>query len=395
MKKLLYISLVSFVFFVSCKKQEWVLSYSDIECNNTLSSHPEAEQFQLLIEKFTQKGCVGISLLVDDPINGIWQGAAGFADIENNIGMSPCHLGESASITKTYIAVMIMQLVEQGLIELNDTLSGWIEGGILNKVPNGNEVTIQQLLQHRSGIPDVYELDFILDFFNQPLEVHTFDKLLTYLYDAAPLSEPGTTFYYSDGNFVLLSLILVKVYGSLNEAFVNQIFTPLMMDNAVLINDPLNPPVGLMVNYWDRYNNGLFENISDWELSLCAASSGNGTDVLATNLIDMNKFIRGMNDGTLIDNNSLNLMTTFNDIPIETRKQGFVAYGLGLGKVQLTDHIWYGHFGNHIGSGAIMLYNAEHDISIVVYENSGTFFNDDMKSIVFGELIVELEGILF
>ncbi|MEM7037993.1 MAG: hypothetical protein AAF570_13500, partial [Bacteroidota bacterium] len=77
------------------------------------------------------------------------------------------------------------------------------------------------------------------------------------------------------------------------------------------------------------------------------------------------------------------------------RSINYASFGLGIAIVQLSEHIWYGSLGNHVGSSAFILYNPAHDISIVATQNTGTFFNDPLKVVFFAELILAVEMEMF
>jgi D-alanyl-D-alanine carboxypeptidase len=332
--------------------------------------------------------------LVDDPVNGLWIGSSGYADIENNVKMTPCHFHHTASIYKTYITVIIMQLVQEGKIKLDDYLNKYISSGILNELPNGNKVTIKNLLQHRTGMPDIFEEDFILGFFNHPEKTYSIEELLKFVYKKKPLSEPGTEFYYSDADVALLSLVINKVEGDYEQSLKTRIFNPLNLTETLILNTPADAPLGLVDSYWDRYGDGKIENISDYQITL--TSGCKGVDGIVTTANDMKIFIKALGSGNLMADSLLDQMTTFLEVPESAKEQlGISGYGLGLMKVNVGQDTWYGHFGNHIGSGAIALYNPERKITLVVFENTGTFLSDKIKPLFFHHLVKDIEEIAY
>jgi hypothetical protein len=68
---------------------------------------------------------------------------------------------------------------------------------------------------------------------------------------------------------------------------------------------------------------------------------------------------------------------------------------MGLMRVNVSGEIWYGHFCNHVGSGAITLYNPAQKITLVAFENMGTFFSDSIKPVFYNQLIRDIEGIVY
>lgn len=377
--------------FVACQPKETFEPQPENTCAVNFDTHPKHQAYTELLARFSPGNFVGMTLLVDHPTDGTWIGSAGYADIEQEIPMNPCHLHFAASLNKTYISVIILQLEEEGKLGLDDQLANYIPAEILDKIPNGNEVTIRQLLQCRSGMPDAFEAKFLLDFLNNPTQQYTMEELMKFLYGVQPVDEPGGRHYYGDGNFILLSMIIEKLDGNLSQSFQTRIFQRLGANDSYLIETPGQLPSGVPASYWDRYGDGVLEEVSDYQIALAAGLEG--ADGLVASVQDMNLFMRGLVNRTLVDSASYDQLMEVIDIAEGNSSQNYVAYGLGIGKVQVSNEVWYGSFGNHVGCGAMMLYNPVHDVSIVAVQNTGTFFNDDTKTSFFGHLIFEIEAV--
>lgn len=377
----------------SCNKDEPIPTLkNDISCMDHNSDFPNSEKLEQIVQKYTNEGIVGLSVLIDQKDTGIWTHSEGFANIEDNIAMNPCHLHHAASIYKTFIAVIIMQLEEEGKLELDGLVSDYLGFEIVDRLPNGKKLTLENLLQHRSGIPDIYEVEFITCFFNNPTRQYTIPELLEYVYDKDPKSEPGTDFYYSDANFTLLSLIINELEGDFVIALKDRIFSPLMMEDTYFLESSDKLPDGIVNSYWDRYNDGSIENNTEVQIAL--ATGLPGSEGIVSTADDLKTFIQALAGGDLIEN--VEEMTAFVDISEEMRlRLGYAAYGYGLMKVQVGKEIWYGHFGNQIGSGAILLYNEARETTLVALQNTGTFFSDEMKGKFFYQLIQDIEGVIF
>src|SRR5688572_19634364 len=111
-----------------------------------------------------------------------------------------------ASITKMFTAAMILQLVDEGKLKLTDTLDRFVP-----QIPNAGKITIEQILRHRSGIPNVRR-----DQASQP-NVNTTpitkEEILALIVKATPAFEPDAKHGYSNPGYFLLGLILEKVTG--------------------------------------------------------------------------------------------------------------------------------------------------------------------------------------
>jgi len=384
------LTLFILLFLTSCKQENITLN-NDNDCSINFQEHTNAISFQAIADKYTNDGFVGMTILVDNPEDGLWIGSSGYASIEENIKMNPCHIHHTASLYKTYIATVIIQLVEENKINLDDKLSTYLSSDITDKIPNGNSISIKNLLQQRTGLPDIFEIDFITDFFNNPTRSYTIEELLEYIYETEALSDVDTKFHYSDANFSLLTLVVQEVEGDYIEALKNRIFEPLNLNDTYFLENRNQTPLGLADSYWDRYNDGKIENNSDVQIDLTLGLRG--SDGIITTAEDLKTFIQALVDGNLVTD--VSLMTDFLDVPITVQeREVYGGYGMGLMKVNISGEDWYGHFGNQIGSGAIVLYNADKDITIVALQNTGTFFSDEIKSKFFYQLLSDIETIV-
>lgn len=151
-----------------------------------------------------------------------------------------------ASISKLFIAVSTVKLVEAGLLGINDSLAMWlpIEAA---RIDNADDITVRQLLQHRSGVPD---FDSQTGF--SWTRAHTDeDVLLQLIYDKAADFDPNERYEYSNTNYLLLGRILNAALGYHHHDFVqNNILSPLGMTNTYSLLSDVDP--GLLARgYWD------------------------------------------------------------------------------------------------------------------------------------------------
>src|SRR5262249_24882372 len=136
-----------------------------------------------------------------------------------------------ASNTKTMMAAVIVLLVQEGKLRFDDPVSKYVSG-----VPNGDNITISDLLQMRSGLfnySSAPELAESLD--RDPARVWITDELLAIAFKHPPVFAPGTKFDYCNTNFALLGLIAEKVEGApLARIFQGRLFGPLGMKDTLL-----------------------------------------------------------------------------------------------------------------------------------------------------------------
>ena len=136
-----------------------------------------------------------------------------------------------ASNTKTMTAAVIVQLAQEGKLSLDDPVSKYVPG-----VPNGDNITIAELLEMRSGLynyTDDPEISASLD--RDPTKVWTPAELLAIAFAHPPNFPPGTDYQYSNTNYALLGLIAEKVDGKpLAQSMQDRLFGPLGMKDTML-----------------------------------------------------------------------------------------------------------------------------------------------------------------
>lgn len=266
-----------------------------------------------------------------------------------------------ASITKTMTSVVILQMQEEGKLNITDTISKFLADSkvarlndlhIHKGVSYGNTITIQQLLQHRTGLADIFTdaafRFYLNEYLNKKQEWNS-EKLMRryfkYGLNRKTHFVPDSGYYYSDVNYFLLGLIIEKISGeTLAQQFRKRIFEPLQMSQTYF--EYYEPAIGsgkMAHSFLGKRDITKILNTSyDWA----------GGGVVSTNA-DLATFLRGIFEGKLYKKDStLSLMTTM--LP-HTLKSGRVSYyGLGLYQYTFNGEKYYGHGGFW---GSIIAYN--------------------------------------
>ena len=148
----------------------------------------------------------------------------GMANFENKIPNMPNTIFRIGSITKQFTAVSILQLQEQGLLNVEDTLNKYI-----SDYPSGNKITLRHLLTHTSGIAEHTVPKNLLN-----LQKENAPKDIIDLFKKQPLDfKPGTRFNYSNSNYVLLGYVIEQMSGVTYAQYIaDHIFKPLQMNNS-------------------------------------------------------------------------------------------------------------------------------------------------------------------
>ena len=186
-----------------------------------------------------------------------WAGSSGKANVEEDIPYESSTRGRIASASKPFTATVILQLIDEGRLTLDTKMSEFFPD-----YPNSENITIDHLLRHRSGIPDVVLMDlwFIMTGLLNIEHWFTPEEILDWTYkfplpiisirqDMAtiprgPMTEPGGKFHYSQPGYITLGAIIEKITGKpLADAYNERIAVPLGLKNTYLPrkDDPPEP----------------------------------------------------------------------------------------------------------------------------------------------------------
>jgi len=137
----------------------------------------------------------------------------------------------AASNTKTMTAATIVLLAQDGKLRFDDPVSKYVQG-----VPNGDRITISELLKMRSGLYDYTSAPELADSLDHdPTRVWTPEEVLAIAFKPPPNFAPGEDFEYCNTNYALLGLIAEKVSGApLAQIFQDRLFGPLGMTHSLL-----------------------------------------------------------------------------------------------------------------------------------------------------------------
>ena len=181
-----------------------------------------------LITRLTEDGEFSGSVLIAEKGFVVLNKGYGFADYEREIPNTPHTQFSMGSVTKLFTCASIRMEADRGALTQDDTLAKYIPD-----YPRGDEITISKLLNHTSGIVDLFnDLDY--DKPSYRADPITIDELIE-RFKYEPLEfDPGTKYDYSNSGYALLAYIIEQTSGiSYNEYIEKEIFTPLEMSDSV------------------------------------------------------------------------------------------------------------------------------------------------------------------
>jgi D-alanyl-D-alanine carboxypeptidase len=308
----------------------------------TRAADPASAGLDEVLQSFIARGLPGVSLYVERAGEPVYAGTAGFASIEQKTPLTAAHRFRLGSVAKPFAATVVLQLVEEGVLSLDDTVARWLDDPIVARIPNVDQVTLRQLLNHTSGIYDFRDEEdspFIQDAFLGPdadwARVWTALELLAYADGAkhAPYFAPGQGWHYSNTGYILLGLIVEQATGNAyGDEMRDRILVPLALSDTFLADGAVIP-------------NGTVDcyHLLDSELLNVTAinlSSAGVAGALVATMADFARFGRALFDAELVSPASYQEQFTFVPDP------QFASFGWGMG-------VWSGAtpYGDVVGIG--------------------------------------------
>jgi D-alanyl-D-alanine carboxypeptidase len=179
---------------------------------------------QRVVRQLVRDGAPGALAVARSP-SGIQRAQAGLARRRPRIAMAATDRFRVASITKTFVATVVLQLVADGKLGLDDPLERWLPG----LVQNGGAITIRELLDHTSGLFDyLQDAGLARAVVAHPGRVWQPRELVAIATSHAPLFPPGGGWSYSNTNYILLGLVVEAAGGAtVEEQLQQRVFQPL------------------------------------------------------------------------------------------------------------------------------------------------------------------------
>ena len=282
----------------------------------------------------------GVAVVRDGP--ALTRSAAGFADVETRTAFAPYTHVRTASMTKTFVAATILQLVGEGRIELDAPIETYLPGRIRGEGIDANVITVRQLMRHQSGLPEYFDAET-----PPPDYPTTGEQLLDTALTRPAQFAPGATMKYTNTNYIVLGLLIGKVTGRpAADEITWRIIVPLGLFDTYF---PAPGDNGLRPVFADGYElvNGRRTDVTDFNAS--AASTAGG--LISTNE-DTSAFITALLDGRIVPRPLLDQMMETVPMP---GGDGLLDYGLGLEKVSLPCGVTaWGHGGDIDGYHSFM-----------------------------------------
>jgi len=303
----------------------------------------------------------GISAAVILPGETLWAGTSGQSHA--GVPIDGQMLFDVASVGKTLVAALILQLTEEGRLSLDDRVGGW-----LPPIPEVDpSITVRQLLGHTSGLFDFVEHESSP--FRVPFEAIDFAEVSSperVVFDLAgkPYFRPGQGWHYSTTNYLLLRMIAERVTGApvaqeVRRRFLEPLRHTVVLDSAA----PVPASFQVAHPWWDADGDGRPDDISDRPTAWMATRS---PAMVYMSAADLARWGRALHDGTVLGTESLHELTAFRR---PAPGEPYSGFGLGTGEFRLGGTSLWGHLGWQYGYTTAMFYAPGSGASIAVLVN--------------------------
>jgi len=363
-------------------------SWDTLAVATPTSNRVASSAFQDVLQAGIDKGLTGVALYAEQSDAVVFDGVAGLSDRETHTPLTSSDRFRIYSITKTFTAVLVLQLVDEGVLTLDDTVSQWLDDPAVARIPNVDKITIRQLLTHTSGVYDYYNgagSAFVDDAITGEgadwSKVWTPQEVLAYVDGARHGADfdPGQGVNYSDTGYILLGLIVEQAGGqSVAKQLLTRILDPLgLADTFFAAAEPV--PGGTVEGY-HRLGDDLI-NVSGINLSWAWTQGG-----MVSTTEDLARFADALFSGDLIEPASLEAMLTF--LPADEQGR---EWGMGVARVQTPMGGLIGMNGSGPGFVARM-YRLPTGATVVLLTN--TNLEDDTVNAIFEQAVqVTLESV--
>lgn len=279
--------------------------------------------------------------------DGVYSRSIGYVDLENKIPANNNTAYRIGSITKTFTAVVMMQLMKEGKLKPETKLAEYFP-----KVPNSDKITIEQLLRHQSGLFNITDEENFREWMVNP-QPRT--AMLKRIIKNGSIFIPGEKTEYSNTNYLLLSYIAEDIEGKSYAEIVKQRINDKLDLKHTFYGGKIVPEENQARSY--AHTDAGWEVTPETDMSVPM-----GAGALVSTPEELNRFYWNLFEGNLISKTSLKRMQTIED-----------GMGLGLLKLPLDDYEVYGHNGGIDGFSSIAVHLPNKKITAAFISN-GSYY---------------------
>jgi len=335
----------------------------------TAQAETSRSRFQSGIDDLHRHGIVGVQGVVRDGVR-TERARSGVADLHTGGKVSYDSYFRMGSNTKTFVATVALQLVGEGKLSLQDTVDHWLPGVVHGRGNDGKKVTVRELLQHTSGLPE-YSDDFAALTSVPGYRQHRFDHVSAAAMVAAamrhkPDFRPGTSWNYSNTNYILIGMIIERVTGQPWSAEVQQrILNPLHLRHTFAPEDWPYLPRPYAHQYQQYAIGGPLLDTTIMNMTLAGAAGE-----LVTTSSDLARFWQALQGGKVL---APRQMAEMHHTVLAVTEQEFLPglrYGLGIMWLPSRCGGYWFHDGDVLGGATRNGVSNDGRRAVVISENT-------------------------
>ncbi|MGD0408357.1 MAG: serine hydrolase domain-containing protein [Candidatus Limnocylindrales bacterium] len=309
----------------------------------------------------------GVSAAIVFPDGSTWTGVSGAAILSPATPLTTDTLFSVGSISKTFVAALVCRLAMAGTIGLDDPLSSYVP-----TFPNAASITIQELLDHTSGIRDIvdptYSAAFSAAILAHPGATWTAAQVLAQV--GPRYFAPGTGYHYSNTDFILLGEVVEKATGQTVAALVRSMFlTPLGLDHTYLqTEEQAQGPEAH--GYMGTASTKPRDNSAGSMLPFTAEATAFGfAGAYVSTASDLALWANALYSGDVLDLATLASMVDISPSMAFKVKPSY-PYGFGFEETTMAGQLAWGHRGHLDGFWSAMEYLPAYHVTVVVLTNA-------------------------
>lgn len=334
---------------------------------------------------------IGVSVGVVTP-EGTWTGATGISNLETQEATQTDDLFKIASISKAYTSAVILKLQEQGKLSLDDTLDKWLPE-IADRLTNGNNLTIRQLLDGTGGLWDYLDLlngeflpDFLADYLSGSNRDWQPEELVTYAFDKPSFSGTDSTekWTYTNTGNLIAALIAESATGKpFKQILSEEILEPLGLKNTFFTTEDVSLEQ-LARGYDDLLagddNIGQDGILEDYSIVNTVISYGSGSIVSSAE--DVAKFFHSLASGDLLSSESTAEIFNYVNTGFSSSGTQLAKFGLGVYPNTFTWGETRSMDGSQFGYRSQVDYFSSSDTTISILANRGIIRNSQTNLVI-------------
>ncbi|WP_419855513.1 serine hydrolase domain-containing protein [Candidatus Poriferisodalis sp.] len=334
-------------------------------------------------------GAPGIVLAITQggaaPVTFAW----GVSDIATGAPLTVDHHVRIGSVTKSVTAAVVLQLVAEGLVELEAPVAQYLGDDWAPGYEHAAAVTVRDLLGHTSGFVEyAFDVSFYQLAASRLAEQISPEEILEFAAEYGPVAELGTEFHYNTTGYVAAGLLIEAVTGNTAAAELrSRVFEPLALEHTYLTPEEfppeptangyvggtigylMGPLLGLTTDNQITHNDAIFVDIGTVPSDFARSAGWTGGGIEAQ-IGDVALLIRGLFAGDILDEDQVALMTAGHPDPAN-------SYGLGISTDEILGLTIYTHGGGVPGFRTIAAYAPAFDLGVALTTNLLGLEGDD------------------